>query len=156
MKGYAQKINDYENVDLLKDYLGIDYEEARTELLNLEASMAETYQELAKLSDAAAYDAAIAEIDEVIATTEGQLQSVESMVNEFSQLVTEFGVELDALNGSFNALKADYAAKVEAGTVLFYNDNLFSDIKKFQPEIEDFATGELKERYDALVEHRGA
>ena len=156
MKGYAQKINDYENVDLLKDYLGIDYEEARTELLNLEASMAETYQALAKLSDAAAYDAAIAEINEVIATTEGQLQSVESMVNEFSLLITEFGVELDALNGSFDALKADYAAKVEAGTVLFYKDNLVSDIKKFQPEIEDFATGELKERYDALVENRGA
>ena len=156
MKGYAQKINDYENVDLLKDYLGIDYEEARTELLNLEASMAATYQELAKLSDAAAYDAAIAEIDEVIATTEGQLQSVESMVNEFSQLIKEFGVELDALNGSFDALKADYAAKVEAGTVLFYKENLVSDIKKFQPEIEEFATGELKERYDALVENRGA
>ena len=155
MKAYEEAIAKYKT-DLAAIDPDLSFDDAKAELLGFEAKMAETYQELAKLPDAAAYDKAIAEIDEVIATTEGQLQSVESMVNEFSQLINEFGVKLDALNGSFDALKADYAAKVEAGTVLFYKDNLVSDIKKFQPEIEEFATGDLKARYDALVENRGA
>ena len=155
MKAYEEAIAKYKT-DLAAIDPDLSFDDAKAELLGFEAKMAETYQELAKLPDAAAYDKAIAEIDEVIATTEGQLQSVESMVNEFSQLIKEFKVELDTLNGSFDALKADYAAKVEAGTVLFYKDNLVSDIKKFQPEIEEFATGDLKARYDALVENRGA
>ncbi len=155
MKAYEDAIAQY-ITDLAAIDPDLSFDDAKAVLLDFEAKMAATYQELAKLSDAAAYDKAIAEINEVIATTEGQLQSVESMVNEFSQLVTEFGVGLEALNGSFDALKADYAAKVGAGTVLFYKDNLVSDIKKFQPQIEEFATGDLKERYDVLVENRGA
>ena len=155
MTAYEDAITKY-NTDLAEIDPDLSFDDAKAVLLGFEASMAETYQALAKKSDAAAYDAAIAEIDEVIATTEGQLQSVESMINEFSQLGDEFGVELDALNGSFDALKADYAAKVKEGTVLFYKDNLVSDIKKFQPQIEEFATGALKASYDVLVENRGA
>ena len=153
MKNYEELISKY-STDLTNMDPKLTFDDAKTALLEFEAKIADTYQTLTKMSDAEAYNKAVAEIDGIIATTVEQLQSVADMVGEFSQLVTEFGVELDELNDAFDALKADYAVKAEAGTVLFYKDNLISDIKEFQPEIEEFATGDLKDRYDRLVENK--
>ena len=156
MAEYEKTIKGYEEELAAMDFSKLTYDQAHAGLLSLEGKIAATHKQLSDLSDKEAYNAAVAEIDATIGQTETQLAEVASMVGEFEKLTTEFGVELENLQASLNAFKADYDAKKEAGTVLFYKNNLLNDIKQFQPQIEEFATGALKTRYDVLVENRGA
>ena len=156
MAEYEKTIKDYEEELAAMDFSTLTYDQAHAGLLNLEGKIAATHKQLSDLSGDEAYKAAVAEIDATIEETEAQLATVEAMVGEFEKLAEEFGVKLGNLKASLDAFKADYEAKKNEGTVLFYKNNLLNDISKFQPQIEDFATGKLKARYDVLVENRGA
>lgn len=115
----------------------LTFEAACAELVALEGQIAKTGKELTDMYDEGAYAAAQTAVDAEIAKLQAELDDANGKLAEYSDLAAKYGDAVEEIAGALGLIEADYAEKKDAGTLLFYKDNLINDIALLIADTED-------------------
>ena len=140
VKEYDAKIQGlYDAVDAIKtnfDKKGlVVFEGACGSLLDQEAAIAKINSELNAMYENNQIAEATEAIDSKVANIESALSQADVWVDYNDATRELYLAEVEAHHADFEAIKADYAAKVEASQILFYKDQLLFDLNNKINEI---------------------
>lgn len=133
--GIIEKYDDKGNPVYKKDDKGVNvtstYAEAQAAYLALEKQIGQTKTALTAIYDEAAAGNAAASIDKAIAGLQETYDALAAQLAECHEpVVKEYQPEVNALNASIEAVKAEFAQNTEDGTVLLYAENLLQSISE--------------------------
>lgn len=107
------------------------YAETQAAYLALEKGIGQTKTALTAIYDEAAAVKAAASVSEAIAGLQKTYEALADQLDECHEpVVKEYQPEVDALNASIEAVKAEFAQNTEDGTVLLYAENLLQSISE--------------------------